>query len=308
MWLNFPDMAEQPTDPTNPIAQKQALQAFEALIQRADAEIDLAQAAFLIAHIEYSDLDSSVYTAQLDALARRVCSLLGLSGERLPVQLPIDTSPLEVITAVNRVLFEQEGFHGNKDDYYNPANSFLHKVLENHTGIPITLSLLYIEVCKRIGLAMDGIGLPLHFMVGYRFPQGNTLYIDVFHAGQLLSEQECRERIYQLAGGRIKFHRQWFEPISHRQFLVRMLSNLKHIYLHKERFYHALAVCERLVLLSPELASERRDRGIVHLHLKHYGRARQDLKKYLELAPQAQDHEEIREHIKTINQTIAMLN
>lgn len=305
MWLNSPDMAEQPTDP---IAQKSALQAFEALIQREDAEIDLAQAAFLIARIEYPDLDINVATTQLDALARRVWSLLGLPGERLPVQLSTDSDLLGVITAVNRVLFEQEGFHGNRDDYYNPANSFLHKVLENHTGIPITLSLLYMEVCKRVGLTLDGIGLPLHFMVGYRFPQGNTLYIDVFHQGQLLSEQECRERIYQLAGGRIKFHRQWFEPISHRQFLVRMLSNLKHIYLHKEQFHYALAVCERLVLLSPELANERRDRGIVHLHLKHYGRARQDFKKYIELAPHAQDSEEIREHIKTINQTIAMLN
>ncbi len=305
MWLTFSGMAEQPIDP---IAQQRALQAFEALTTCDDAVIDLVQAAFLIARIEYPDLDIAVTIGQLDALARRVGMLLGLAAEHLPISLPPTLAPWAVIKAVNTVLFEQEGFHGNKGDYYNSANSFLHKVLEDHTGIPITLALLYMEVCKRLGLSMDGIGLPLHFMVGYRFSQDSRLYIDVFHDGELLSEQECRERIFQLAGGRIKFHRQWFEPISHKQFLIRMLSNLKHIYIHNEHYHYALAVCERLVMLSPETASERRDRGIVHLHLKHYGRARQDLKKYIELAPLAQDREEILTHIKTINQTIAMLN
>lgn len=301
----MPWMAEQPMEPT---AQQRALRAFETLIAGDDAAIDLAQAAFLIAKIEHPNLDTILYFAQLDALARRVGTLLVLPEGHLPSQLPQDLSPFTVIHAVNTVLFEQEGFHGNREDYYNAGNSFLNTVLETHVGIPITLSLLYMEVCKRIGFQVDGIGLPFHFVLGHRLSTSTRLYIDPFERGECMTEQQCRERIRSMAGGKIRFHAQWFEPVSRKNFLIRMLTNLKHIYLRNEQHQYALAVCDRLVLLAPTSAFERRDRGVVHLQLRHYGQALRDLKAYTELAPDAQDRDEILEHIKTIRQTISMLN
>ncbi len=304
LWLNAWSMSESfPRDTT----EQAAYRAFEALIAGEDRAIDLTQATLLIAYIEYPDLDMAHYTAQLDALARRVRMLLALPDPDLLPQLPPEVEPLAVIHALNEVLFEQEQFHGNRTDYYNPANSFLNKVLEEHTGIPISLSVLYMEVGRRVGLHIDGIGLPYHFVVGCRLPEG-YVYIDVFDGGTLLDEQQCRERIYRTRGGKVKIQAQWFEPVSHKQLLFRMLQNLKHIYLSNEAYTRALAVCDRLLLLDPALAVEWRDRGMVHLQLKHYGRALGDLKAYLELAPRARDRDEILGHIKAIRQMISMMN
>lgn len=304
LWLNALSMTEPfPQDTT----ERRAFRAFEALIAGEDAAIDLAQAALLIACIEYPDLDMAHYMAQLDALARRVRALLALPDLDALPQLSLEIEPLAVIHALNDVLFKQEQFHGNRADYYNSANSFLNKVLEEHIGIPISLSVLYMEVSRRVGLHIDGIGLPFHFVVRCCSPEG-YVYIDVFDRGKLLSEQQCRERIYRMAGGKVKIQAHWFEPVSHKQLLSRMLLNLKQIYLRNEEYTRALAVSDRLLLLDPGSAAERRDRGMVHLQLKHYGRALRDLKAYIALAPQAQDRDEILGHIKMIRQMISMMN
>ena len=304
LWLNALHMAEAFPQDT---AEQRAYRAFEALIVGEDVAIDLTQAALLIACIEYPDLDMAYYTAQLDALARRVRTLLALPDPDILPQLPPEIEPLAVVHALNDVLFKQEQFHGNRTDYYNPANSFLNKVLENHTGIPISLSVLYMEVSRRVGLHIDGIGLPFHFVVRCRSP-GGYLYIDVFDGGKLLNERQCRELIYRMRGGKVKIQAYWFEPISHKHLLFRLLQNLKHIYLRNEAYTQVLAVCDRLLVLDPSLAVEWRDRGTIHLQLKHYGRALSDLKAYLELAPRAQDRDEILGHIKMIRQMISMMN
>jgi regulator of sirC expression with transglutaminase-like and TPR domain len=163
------------------------------------------------------------------------------------------------------------------------------------------------EVSRRVGLQIDGIGLPFHFMVRCSSPDG-YIYIDVFDDGELLNEQQCRERIYRIGGRKIKIPARLFEPVAHKQLLARMLQNLKHIYLHKEEYTRVLAVCDRLLLLDPSSAVERRGRGMVHLQLKHYGRALSDLKTYLELVPRAEDRDEILGHIKMIRQMISMMN
>jgi len=288
-------------------AQQRTYRAFEALVAGEDAAIDLAQAALLIASIEYPDLDMVASMAQLDALARRVRTVLALPSPDIQSQLPDDVDPLAVIEAMNEVLFAEEGFHGNQEDYANPNNSFLNKVLEDRTGIPITLSLVYIEVGKRVGIQIDGIGLPYHFVVGCRLPEG-MIYIDSFARGLLLSERECRERIRQMTQNKIKVHPHWFVPVSHKQFLARMLSNLKRIYLDQEQYERTLVICDFLVMLMPRTAIERRDRGVVHLQLKHYVRALHDLMAYTELAPHASDRYEILHQIKAIRQIIAMMN
>lgn len=287
--------------------QKRIVQAFEALIAQDDRQIDLSQAALLIASIEYPNLDQAQSLLHLDELARRVRTLLALPEPDVSLPLPDDIKPLAVIDALNKVLFEEQEFHGNQNDYYNPDNSFLNKVLELHTGIPITLSLLYIEVGKRVGIQIDGIGFPYHFMVRHQWEQ-SVIYIDPFGGGTLLTEQDCEEHLRRIARHRIRLHPQWFQPITHRHMLIRMLNNLKHIYMDKEDYEHALAICDLIVLLLPQAGTERRDRGLMHLQLKHYGRAQHDLKAYLELAPKAEDRYEIRTHLKTIRETLAMLN
>jgi regulator of sirC expression with transglutaminase-like and TPR domain len=287
--------------------QERAFRAFEALVAGEDATIDLALAALFIASVEYPDLNIVKYMAQLDSLALRVRALLGLPEPAAFRELPPGTSLLKVIAAMNQVLFGQERFHGNVEDYYNPCNSFLNDVLERRTGIPIALSLLYMEVGKRVGVRIDGIGLPFHFVVGCRLPQGR-IYIDPYEGGQMYGEEECRERVQRMLGGKVRIHEQWFEPVSHKQLLVRMLNNLKHIYLHTADYPRALAMCERIVLLVPDSPIERRDRGIVYLQLKQYTRALKDLQAYITLAPHAQDAEEIQRQIKTIRQIVAMMN
>jgi regulator of sirC expression with transglutaminase-like and TPR domain len=289
------------------IDQKRRVQAFKALIAQEDSQIDLARAALLIASIKYPDLNETQSLIYLDELARRVRTLLALPEPEVSPQLPDDVKPLVVIDALNKVLFEDEQFHGNQDDYYNPNNSFLNKVLELHTGIPITLSLLYIEIGRRVGIQIDGIGFPYHFMVRHQWDH-SVVYIDPFAGGTLLTEQDCEEHLRRIARHRVRLHPQWFQPITRRHMLIRMLNNLKHIYVDKEDYEHGLAICDLIILLLPQAATERRDRGLMHLQLKHYGRALHDLKAYLELAPEAEDRYEIRAHLKTIRETLAMLN
>jgi len=286
--------------------QHRSYQAFEELVAEEDASIDIAKAALLIATLEYPYLDAEHYLATLDALADRVRTILNVSPT--DTQLSETIAPLTVIDAINKVLFEEEGFRGNEHDYYNPDNSFLNKVLEQRVGIPISLSLLYMEIGKRVGLLIEGIGLPFHFVVRYTLPT-EILYIDPFEGGLLLSEQDCRERIRRFSHGKMaRLPRHLFEPVRPKQMLVRMLGNLKNIYLHKEDYAKSLYISEYILLLIPDAAREIRDRGIIHLQLKHYAKALRDLKAYLKLEPQAYDRHEMQSHIKTIQQTIAMMN
>jgi regulator of sirC expression with transglutaminase-like and TPR domain len=307
IWLNARSMTDKYSQNT---AQQRTYQAFTALVMDDESKIDLAQAALLIASVAYPDLDPVPSLTHLDALARRVRELLSLSETaNLPALFAAesDFSPLTVITAINQILFEEEHFHGNKEDYSNPNNSYLNKVLEEHTGLPITLCVLYMEIGKRIGLPIDGMGFPYHFMIRYHWPAGN-IYIDPFSDGLILNEQECIERLQTITRHHIPLHPRWLKPVTSRQILLRMLNNLKAIYINKSDFEHALAICDLIIILLPHVGIEQRDRGFLHLELKHYGKAMKDLAAYLELNPEADDRYEIRKHIKDIKQTIAQLN
>lgn len=294
-----------------PTSQQRARKAFEAVCAGDDAAIDLARAALLIASEEYPELDIAHYLAQLDVLAMQVRAALGIvdvSEDAELAQVLQALGPFPIIDAINQVLFAQEHFRGSsKADYYNPRNSFLNDVLERRIGIPITLSLVYIEVGRRLGVQIDGIGMPFHFIVGYRLPEG-SIYIDAYEQGRILTEEDCRERMDRYFKGKAHFNRRWLQPVSHRQLLVRMLDNLKYIYMSREDDKRALSVCDRLVLLAPQSAIERRDRGRLYLHLKMYGRALRDLKMYLELASEGEDVEEVQKQVNALRQFIAMMN
>jgi regulator of sirC expression with transglutaminase-like and TPR domain len=305
IWLNARSMTDKYSQNA---AQQRIYQAFTALVMDDESKIDLAQAALLIACVAYPDLDPVPALTQLDALARRVKELLSLSeNDNLSALINAENaiSPLTVITAINQVLFAEEHFHGNKKDYSNPNNSFLNKVLEEHTGLPITLCVLYMEVGKRVGIQIDGMGFPYHFMVRYHWLTGN-IYVDPFAEGLIMNEQECMERLQTITRHHAPLHPRWLEPVTSRQILIRILNNLKGIYINKNDFEHALTISDLIIILLPHAGIEQRDRGFLHLELKHYGKAIKDLQAYLELDPD--DRYEIRKHIKGIKQTIAQLN
>ena len=289
-------------------AQQRTYQKFADLVGGNEKTIDLARAALLIASVAYPDLDPVPHFMHLAALAQRVRLLLEkFRSEQSETSAPDTDHPLVLIHALNQVLITEEHFHGNERDYYNPNNSFLNKVLEERTGLPITLSVLYMEVAKRAGIELEGVGFPHHFMVRYRWSEG-SIYIDPFANGELLNEAECLERIQKMTQRQHTINPRWLEALSSRKILIRMLNNLKSTYIGNEDFEHALAISDMLLLLQPKAGVEQRDRGFLHLELKHYGRAMHDLHGYLELHPDAKDRYEIRNHIKQIRQVIAQLN
>ena len=171
-------------------ARQRARQAFTNLIAGDEASIDLARAALLIAAEEYPSLDIDQYLTRLDTLAAEVRRHLADASEHA-VDTPMSEHVcIEMLRALNVVLFEQERFRGSRTDYYNPQNSFLNRVLERRLGIPLSLSLVYIEVGKRLGLALAGVGMPFHFIVCCKMPEGTSLYIDPYEKGKFLRDRK----------------------------------------------------------------------------------------------------------------------
>lgn len=271
---------------------------FENVVAQPEDAIDLAVAALLIAKDEYPDLDIHSNLEKIDKLAQKVSGQLTIFHKR---------SILTMIQQINVVLFEQEGFYGNLRDYYDPRNSFLNEVLDRRTGIPITLSLVYIEIGKRLGLDFFGIGFPGHFIVKC-FYQGNRLLIDPFHQGRILEEEDCQKQFQEVYGNNIEFLSSSLDILSKRSILCRILVNLKMIYLKRKDFSKALNVIEKIILISPQQSREIRDRGLVHLQLNNFSAAIQDWKKYLRLEPKAPDVEQIRNKLRQVAAQVAWKN
>jgi len=273
----------------------------------------LARAALAIARIEYPKLDPEPYVGRLDAMgaaARR-------SIER-QTQETGDHSTLACIRAVNAYLFEDQQFIGNREQYEDPRNSCLNEVLDRRTGIPITLALVYMEVARRAGLLVDGINFPGHFLV--RCPEVTSrgtsgLIIDPFHGGALLSEHDCRLLLQRHVGSEVAFSKSLLAPATRPQIIVRMLLNLKRIYVHMRSFPQARVVTELLLATTPSALSELRDRGLLAYHLNDVTGALRDLQTYLKLASMSEmdketreEHEQIWEHVKTLRRRVAALN
>ena len=274
--------------------------AFRRAVEGPDGPIDLGRAALAVAADEYPDLRPEIYLARLDALASRARDLS--SGE---------TGPYRLIAAINYVLFTREGFRGNREDYYDPRNSFLNDVIERRRGIPITLSVLYMEVARRAGLELSGVGFPGHFLIKYAGPEeeADRIIIDAYDQGEVLGVEELQAILDGLYGaGKVAFRPEFLAPVAHRQIVERMLNNLKSIYLRKENFSRALSVSERLAILDPASAPEVRDRGLLYLKLDRFEEATRDLEKYLELLPGAEDAAEIREQLAELKKGALRLN
>ncbi|MBD1912463.1 MULTISPECIES: transglutaminase-like domain-containing protein [unclassified Leptolyngbya] len=260
----------------------EARQRFSQEIEQPEDEISLARAALYIAAEEYPELDTDEYLNALDTMAAEV-------SERLPAE----RYPLKTIQALNGYLFEDLGFVGNTKDYYDPRNSYLNQVIERRTGIPITLSLVYLEVSQRIGFPMVGVGMPGHFLIR---PTVNEMevFVDPFHHGEVLFPEDCRDRLSQIYGRPVELRAEFLQAVSPHQFLIRMLTNLKMIYLKQGDLDRTLASVERILLIAPDALSERRDRGLLYYEQGRWDDAIGDLEFYLQQVPVEQDQTTIR--------------
>ena len=274
---------------------------------------ELAEAALIIAQIEYPRLDAPAYLSQLDrmgdAARRRIDQQTSDTG---------DASALSCIKGLNAYLFDDEHFVGNRERYEDPRNSCLNEVLDRRTGIPITLSVLYLEIAWRSGLPIHGVNFPGHFLVCVQEDTGrdhDRLIVDPFHAGALLSEHDCRLMLQKHVGSEVAFSTSLLAPATRPQIIVRILLNLKRIYVHMRSFPQARDVTELLLAITPSAISELRDRGLLAYHLNDFTGALRDLETYLKLASmgeideeEREEHQQIWEHVKTLRRRVASLN
>jgi regulator of sirC expression with transglutaminase-like and TPR domain len=220
---------------------------------------------------------------------------------------------MRVIEAINGVLVTRHGFSGaGEENYYNPRNSFLDEVLERREGLPITLSVIYIEVARRLGAPLEGVGLPVHFMVRWPLPtnEGGALYVDAYQRGELLDEPSMRQFVMRLmtGSGLRSFDPDWARAYDARQILTRMLRNLKRVYLHRGETANALEVVDRLCALRPDLLEELRDRGLLRLAMGDPLLAAADIAAYLERQPDAPEGGRLRRRIQSVREVRAKLN
>jgi regulator of sirC expression with transglutaminase-like and TPR domain len=211
------------------------------------------------------------------------------------------------VEALNRYLFDELGFTGNESDYYDPRNSMLHQVLVRRTGIPITLSVVYIEVGRRAGLRVEGLGLPGHFIVRAREGEGEGVLVDPFNRRET-DREECQSRLDLIYEGRLTLSEEHLRPVGARSILARMLGNLKAVYARAHLSRRALAAVERILLLDPANAEEHRDCGVLLAQLGRVPEAMTETKIYLKLAPDAPDADAVLEQLKKMQDKWATMN
>ena len=266
-----------------------ALQYFAALVAD-DASMPLLEVAATVAQDEYPGLDAQDVLAQVDTLAHK-----------LKKRIPADTAPLQRLRLMNRYFFQELGFAGNVNDYYDPRNSYLPEVLKTRRGIPITLALLYVEVANQAGLSASGVSFPGHFLVKLRMPRGEVV-IDPF-TGRSLSRDDLDERLapYRQQRGLVGDFDVplglFLQAAPPRDVIARLLRNLKEIHRTAEDWPRLLAVLERLVILLPKAWEERRDRGLVRAELGQPLAAVEDFEAYLEQHADAPDASALRQRV-----------
>jgi regulator of sirC expression with transglutaminase-like and TPR domain len=265
---------------------------FRQTVDRGEDKIDLGRAALTLAAVDYPDLDIDIYLARIDRLAAEAQARLGSEAD-----------VHRTIAVLNDVLFRQHGFRGNRDNYFDPRNSFLNEVLDRRTGIPISLSVLYMEVAQKIALPLQGVGFPGHFLVKHE-----EIVIDPFNQGEIRSRKHLQTMLNRLYGDKVSFDPEFLAATSKKQILRRMLNNLQLIYVRENDLIKGLSIVERLLVLDPTSAEGIRDRGIIYLRLECFKQALEDLQTYLSLAPQAEDADAIRDQIAVLMRQVAQIH
>ena len=252
---------------------------------------DLAAAALAIARVEYPSLDPKPYVAMLDRMGEEAARRLKET----------DGDP---IRAFNEYLYDEQRFVGNRERYDDPRNSFMNEVLDRRTGIPISLAVVYLEVAHRAGLQVEGVNFPGHFLLRARDgitsgARSEVLIIDPFHGGAQLSEYDCRQLLRQHVGDEAAFDASLLAPATRHDIVVRILVNLKRLYVRMRSFPQARFISSLLLGIEPAAISELRDRGLLAYHLQDFAAALRDLEEYLRLSPKLAepgDHDLIADH------------
>lgn len=269
---------------------------FQQLVTLPEGAIPLAEAALLLACEEYPQLEVSPYLDELDNIAAVV---------RDRIQ-PGD-SPEGTVRTINSVLFDLLGFRGNTENYNDPRNSFFNDVLERRVGIPITLSAVYLEVARRLEIPIVGVGMPGHFLVKYA-DRAHEFFLDPFNRGEILSREDCAKKLADIYGDSQELSDRMLAAVTPRQILLRMLNNLKGIYLKAHTYDKGLAMVDMMLLVEPEDFDQYRDRGVLHVQLRRFDAAVRDFERYIKGAPSSKDRPQVEEHLKELRRLRAMMN
>lgn len=277
----------------------QAEDRFERMARGPDDGVDLVRGALLIAAEQYPKLDIEAYVNRLDAL-----------GETLQRRLRPDIGRSDSIRSLNRYMFEELGFHGAAENYYDPRNSYLNEVLDRRVGIPLTLAIVYMRLGSHLGLPMVGVSFPGHFLVRCAVSEG-TIVLDPYHKGTSLGIPELQARLPVRQDGQIVARAEiaaLLAPAHPREILSRLLRNLRGIYRHYKQVPEALTATTRILALTPDNPGEWRERAGLHLTLECFRAALGDFQRYLALAPDADDADAIRSRMIELQQICARLN
>ena len=260
---------------------------FEQFLSQPDNQINLAEAALLLARLEYPELDVSSYMKRIHKLADEVRS-----------RLPENPNAGDTLNQLNQVLFVENGFEGNSDHYYDPRNSFLNDVLDRKLGIPISLSILYIELGQELGLPLAGVSFPGHFLVKLEIDNG-AIVLDPYFGGISLSEDDLEERLQEFYGDELKRHHFYglLATSTNKEIIVRVLRNLRNLYMQEGHWEKALTMADYMVDLDDDKADALRARGAIYEQLECSASALQDYKHYLTVSPNAMDMGDIRNRI-----------
>jgi regulator of sirC expression with transglutaminase-like and TPR domain len=264
------------TEVPGPIRQR-----FAAEVQKSDTDLNLALAALLVAQEEYPQLPLDPYLGRLDILA-----------EETRDRLDGETAPLMVMQELLDTLYQRHDFRGNREAYYDPRNSFLNDVLDRGLGIPLTLGIVFLEVGWRLGLPLEGVNFPGHFLVRFH-GDAMDLLVDPYDGGALRFQDQAQELLDRIYGGMVRVHDSFLKTARHHEMVARLLTNLKSVYMNVGDHHRALAAVERILLIRPIAPAEIRDRGVILAKLGRRDEALQQLEAYLNVAPEASDSRRI---------------
>jgi regulator of sirC expression with transglutaminase-like and TPR domain len=327
------DAARAPHGPTPsvynvrvPTLQARLARTTEELLAAVDAPGDgLAPAALAIARVEYPSLDAAPYLQCLERMAETAAARVHKRG---------GSRVEDSLAALNAYLYEELGFSGNRAQYEDPRNSFLNEVIDRRLGIPISLAVVYLEIGRRAGLPLEGVNFPGHFLVRSAGESGaEDVIIDPFHAGALLSEVDCRQLLREHVGEDAAFDQGLLSTATRQQIVVRMLVNLKRLYVRMRSFPQARFIADLLLAVDPSALSELRDRGLLAYHMEDFPAALRDLEQYLRMMPRPDvepeedgvafdagsdegdeseepqsESSQIWEHVKTLRRRVASFN
>jgi regulator of sirC expression with transglutaminase-like and TPR domain len=279
--------------------QSTAVTRLRDLLQRSEDELNLAEAALLMVADDYPGMDVGRYLRHIDRLA-----------DELRDRLPATATFEDTVVALNDFLFDEQGFSGNTDDYYDPRNSCLNEVLDRKLGIPITLSILYIEIGRRIGLILQGISFPGHFLVKTETDEGDIV-LDPFLGGAVLSEEDLVQRLRDRFGEENAPSAPLaplLQTAGKKEILLRVLRNLKAIYINNQNYQKALTTLDRILLIAPDRAEEVRERGQLYERLECFRPALTDFRRYMSLNPADPEAGDLHRRIVELERMVSRLN